>query len=399
MKLPVVRADSALREVLQSGHPWIYRSQLAGEPERESGTWVEVRAGNEAAIGLWDEEGAIAVRLFGHRLLPDARWWQERVHEAWIGRAALRAGGTTAFRWLNGESEGTPGMTVDLYGGFAVVRTYATSLAALVEPLAAALRRETALEGIVWRPHRGDAALEVHDQDEDGQRVQLVWGTMPPADLVVQEGGATFRANLRSGQKTGLFLDQRDNRATVAALARGRSVLNCFAYTGAFGVYALRGGAQHVTQVDIAQPLAAEAQAHLQMNGFDPAQHPFVVADCFDLLARYREEGRTFDLVVLDPPSFAHSRKQVQGALRAYSRLNSLGIGCVAPGGLLATASCTAQVSATEFRGALADAARMAGRRLLVTHEAGQPIDHPVAAHFPEGRYLKFVVARVLMPV
>jgi 23S rRNA (cytosine1962-C5)-methyltransferase len=220
-------------------------------------------------------------------------------------------------------------------------------------------------------------------------------GEAPPRDLVVREHGIQLYADLRGGQKTGLFLDQRENRRYVESISAGRAVLNCFAYTGGFSLYALRGGARAVVSADIGKGLAEAAAANVALNGFDAARHDFATADCFELLGRYADEGRRFDLVILDPPSFAKSRQSRYAAIRAYTRLNALALRCVASGGLLASASCTSQVGPEEFKQVLGAAAASAGRRLQIIHEAGQPLDHPVPAHFPEGRYLKFVVGRV----
>lgn len=214
-------------------------------------------------------------------------------------------------------------------------------------------------------------------------------------ELTVVEHGLRFLADLRLGQKTGLFLDQRENRRTVEQLSAGRSVLNCFAYTGGFSLYALRGGATAVTSVDIGKGLAEAASANIELSTLDATRHEFVTGDCFDLLGRYAQQGRLFDMVILDPPSFAKSKQNRYAALRAYTRLNALGLRCVAPGGLLVSSSCTSQVGPDAFREMLAAAAATVGRRLQIIHEAGQPLDHPVPAQFPEGRYLKFVVARV----
>jgi 23S rRNA (cytosine1962-C5)-methyltransferase len=227
------------------------------------------------------------------------------------------------------------------------------------------------------------------------RRVSLLWGEEPPIDLAVVEHGLRFQADLRLGQKTGLFLDQRENRRTVERLSAGRSVLNCFAYTGGFSLYALRGGARSVISADIGKGLAEAAATNIALNTLDPTRHEFVTGDCFDLLARYAEQDRRFDLVILDPPSFAKSKQNRYAALRAYTRLNALGLRCVEPGGLLVSSSCTSQVGPDAFREMLAAAAESVGRRLQIIHEAGQPLDHPVPAQFPEGRYLKFVVARV----
>ncbi len=400
MKLPVIKLDASLHDSLSRGHPWVYRTHLRDEPNYDSGTWVEVRAGSWSAIGLWDDESAIAVRIFSRSQVPDARWVRALVRGAWTARAPLRAAAqpTTAYRWVFGENEGLPGITVDLYGAYAVVRSYARSLDVVIPWVVEALRQEAPLRGVLLRRFAGgdDEAVPGDEHAAPPAKVQLAWGEMPPADLVIEEHGLQFRADLVAGQKTGLFLDHRENRHLLESWSAGRTVLNCFAYTGAFGVYALRGGATAVTSCDVAPGAAADAALNLQLNGFDPAQHPFEVADCFELLSTYVNQRRTFDLVILDPPSFAHSRRQLPAALRAYGKLNALALRCVASGGLLASASCTSQVSPDAFREMLATSAQAAGRRLLIVHEAAQPLDHPVAAHFPEGRYLKFVLARVL---
>ena len=202
-----------------------------------------------------------------------------------------------------------------------------------------------------------------------------------------------YEVDLLRGQKTGFFLDQRENRRTVGKWSRGRRVLNLFAYTGGFSVTAALGGAASVTSVDSAAPAMAAAERNFRRNGLETTAHEFVVADCFELLEKYRGEGRRFDLIVVDPPSFARSKAQLPAALHAYQRLNQLAITCLETDGLLASSSCTSQVSPEAFREMLSSAAEDAKRRLLILHEAGQPLDHPVPAHFPEARYLKFVLA------
>jgi 23S rRNA (cytosine1962-C5)-methyltransferase len=308
----------------------------------------------------------------------------------------VRGAGTDAYRWIFGESDGLPGITVDLYGSYAVIQTYADSVATLAPLVADALRDETPLRGILIRSRSRPDAEGEHEQSG---KIERLWGEWPAEDLTVMEHGLLFRANLFTGQKTGLFLDHRENRYTLQRIAAGKSVLNCFAYTGAFSVYALRGGATTVTSCDIAADAIEDARLNFRLNGYDPDAHRFVAADVFELLAKYAAMKRTFDIVVLDPPSFARARKHVEVALRAYTRLNQLALACVAPGGLLVSASCTSQVSVDMFRGMLATAAARSNRVLRVIHEAGQPSDHPVAAHFPEGRYLKFMIAHTGEPV
>lgn len=387
-KAPTIQLPLSLRKPLGEGHPWIYRDNLAPGLRFTTGSWVHLECGGWSGWGRWDEASPIAVRVFSRERVPDDEWIADRVREAWELRAPIRQTATTAYRVVFGEGDGLPGIVVDLYGSYAVVAAYSPGVRALLDPVARALRETVALDGILERLPR--------DEREGEIKTRPLWGAAPPPDLVIEEHGLRFRADLHAGQKTGLFLDQRENRKFLEPLSFGRRVLNCFSYTGAFGVYAAWGGASEVVDCDIAPAAAADARANFALNGFNPNDFEFVVADCFALLERYAREDRRFDLLILDPPSFATSRRQLHAALRAYTRLNRLALSCVEPGGLLASASCTSQVGPEQFRAVLADAARQAERRLQIIHDAGQPVDHPVPAQFPEGRYLKFVVGRVL---
>lgn len=385
-----ITIDPAIRARLQQGHPWVYRNHLIGTERLRSGQWVRARCGGLTVYGLYDEQSPIGLRIFSRNGLPDQAWFRERVWEAWELRAPLRdSGQTTAYRWIYGEGDGLPGIVVDRYGDYAVIQTYAESVQTLAPAIAAALRAvDPELRGIVQRPR-------LHDDNESEAQPVLLWGEWPPRDLVVQENGLFFQVDMLYGQKTGLFLDQRDNRRTIEGLVAGASVLNCFAYTGGFSLYALRGDAAEVVSCDVGRGLAEATAANIALNRLPAERHRFETEDCFALLDRYAKAGRTFDVVILDPPSFARARASQHAALRAYVRLNALGIRCVTPGGMLVSASCTAQIGPEQFRALLGDAAAQAHRRLQIIHEAGHPLDHPVPAGFPEGRYLKFIVARV----
>ncbi len=406
-KLPEVSAPTNLKARLAPGHPWVYRNQVRGGERLCSGTWVRLRCGNWSAIGGWAAHSPIALRVFSRDTVPDANWISARVEEAWELRATIRAGETNAYRWIYGEGDGLPGMVVDRYGDYAIIQTYAASVATLVPLVVPALRRcDYTLRGIVQKSPEPDSAgrataatkqtaTEPHSQPTAAQ-LQRLWGELPPEDLVIQEHGLFFRANLYVGQKTGLFLDQRENRYTVEQWAAERRVLNCFAYTGGFSLYALRGGATEVVSCDSARAAAEDAAGNMHLNGFDPNAYPFLLDDCFKLLDRFRQQGRRFEMIILDPPSFARAKSSRYAAGRAYTRLNMLALHCITPGGLLVSSSCTSQVSSEMFREALAEAALQARQRLQILYEASQPADHPVPAGFPEGRYLKFVIARVL---
>lgn len=372
---------ASLKSRLESGHPWVYRKHVREVPGLSSGAWVRVQCGGFSAYGLWDAQSAIAVRIFSRRAVPDVGWVASRVADAWTVRAPVRAGGTSGYRWIYGESDGLPGIVVDLYGEFAFVQTYAESVEGLVPWVAEALHAHTRLRGVVWKPA--------------GREPRSFWGGLPPRDLTIEEHGLLFHAELFAGQKTGLYFDQRENRLALASWCQGRTVLDCFCYVGGFSLYAARGGAAAVTACDASARAIDAAKRNFLLNGFEPTESTFIVGDGFEFLETLAGEGHRFDIVVLDPPSFARDRQSRHAAERAYVRLNELAVGCVEPGGLLASASCTSQVSPQVFREALAEAGRRAGKRLLVLHEAGQAVDHPVPAHFPEARYLKFVVSRV----
>ena len=381
-KVTSVHVSATLRGCLVRGHPWVYRNQILELPDLPSGAWVQVRCGDWTAYGLWDAASAIAVRLFSRHSVPDAQWVADRVAAAWDLRAPIRVGPTTAYRWIFGESDGLPGIVVDLYGEFAVIGTFVEAVEGLVPWVADALHAHCFLRGILWRATERDP--------------EALWGKLPPPRMTVEEHGLLFAVDLLAGQKTGFFLDQRENRRTLARWCRDRTVLDCFCYTGAFSAYAARGGAASITACDSSAAAVESARHNLSLNGLDSPANEFLVGDCFDLLKQFSAQRRQFDVVILDPPSLAHDRQQRHAAQRAYRRLNQMAMRCVKPGGLLASASCTGQVSPELFRQILSDAAHEARSRLLIVHEVGQSIDHPVPAHFPEARYLKFVIGRVL---
>ena len=381
MSLKTLNLGSKLAPALASGHPWIYRNHLPNH-SLKTGDWVRLEAGKESAIGLYDAEGAIGVKLFSKAAVPDKAWLQTRVKEALLLRKLIPKD-TTAYRLLYGEGDGLPGIVADLYERFVVVKSYSQSVEGLLPDIAKGLAKELRLKGIVWR---------------QGKTLNALWGELPPPELIIKENGLSFIANLYEGQKTGLFLDQRENRQTLRQLSRNKSVLNLFSYNGGFSVYALAGGANGVTSVDIAPAATKDAERNAVLNDVG-AEHKSVTADVFEYLQSCVSEKRRFDIVILDPPTLAKDKRSKHAALRAYKKLNSLALRCVKPEGLLVSSSCTAQVSESEFKAMLAEAFKDTSLLGQVIHEAGHALDHPVRPNFPEGRYLKFVVARVLEPV
>ena len=384
---PTLELPAQLKRGLQAGHPWVYRDHVPRGFQAASGTWVKIRAGGYAAFALWDETSRIALRLFSERQVPDAAWVRERLELALALRRSLLDEKTSAYRLLYGEGDGIPGLTVDVYGSFAVIVSYADSLEVVVPWIVRALTELLKLHGIVRR---------ARVRDGEAPRLEVLHGRLPPRDLIVAEHGLRMQVDLFLGQKTGLFLDHRDNRLFMANLCVGKRVLNLFSYTGAFSLYAARAGATSVTSVDMSQPAARAARANFELNGLDPEQHEFLSEDVFEFLERTRQSKKTYDVVICDPPSFANSREQLKNALRAYVSVNSAGLRVLEMSGIYAAASCTSQVSSDAFRGVLAEAAVNAKRRFQIFHDAAHAADHPISVGHPEGRYLKFIVGRAL---
>ncbi len=365
-----------LESAIASGHPWIYRDHLP-KHSLQHGDWVQIQAGKQVATALYDGESAIALRLFASDGVPDYAWINAQVEKA-LRLRRLISGDTTAYRLIYGESDGLPGIVADKYDRYIVLKTYASSVEALIPDIVKALAKQLKPKGILQRQDHSLTAL---------------WGELPPPEVTIRENGLRFIANLFEGQKTGLFLDQRDNRQTIRHISAGRSVLNLFSYNGGFSVYALAGGAKHVTSVDSAAAANRDAERNVKLNAL--SEHTAITADAFELLSTYQASGRKFDLVILDPPSLAINKTQRYKALRAYARLNSLAMRCVTAGGLLASSSCTAQVEVSSFINMLKETSQSEGLNAQMIHEASHALDHPVKLGFPEGRYLKFVLLRL----
>jgi 23S rRNA (cytosine1962-C5)-methyltransferase len=379
----LVLPDS-LATSLASGHPWVYRDHV-GRFTAPAGSVVLVKSGSFSAYGIWDDESAIALRIYSTKRPPDDAWFEERVREAWLLRASLRDQGVTGYRLIFGEADALPGIVVDLYGEFAVLVTYSKSLGALAARLGPVVARVTGCRGVVRR-----------FKSDEGVELRPLFGEMPPEVLYVEEHGMKLLARSRSGQKTGLFFDHRENRAYVKRAARGCRVLNLYSYTGGFSVAAALGGAKSVTSVDIAAPAILDAEENFRLNGLAEFPHRAVAQDVIAFLEGAKKSGEKYDLIVCDPPSFAKNRTQLRAAEKAYRRVMGEALGVVSPGGLFCAASCTSQIGPEAFRHALCDAARKARVRFQIVHDIGQPSDHPVLVGHEEGRYLKFIVGRVL---
>jgi len=395
MSLVRLELHRGLGRHLRAGHPWVFRKAVERIPRIPPGSVVDLTEGGKfVARGYFDPLSPIAVRVLTRdpREVIDGEFFRRRVRSAFeLREQLLDRSETDSFRIVHGESDGLPGVVADLYAGAVVLKLYSAGLTPSRGLLVDALAALPGVRSVIGRDELGR-----EDGDEEGRGgARLLWGEQPREPVVILERGVRFVVDLRRGQKTGFFLDQRENRALVRRLSHGAAVLNCFSYSGGFSVNAALGGAARVFSVDQDADAIALARENFARNGLDPNAHDFLAADVFDLLASFRKEGRRFDVLILDPPAFAKSQRAVEAALDGYASLNRQALEVVTPGGLLVTASCSARVTPEAFEGVVKEAGFKAGVDLTLVEERYQPADHPIRLQFPEGRYLKLLVLRV----
>jgi 23S rRNA (cytosine1962-C5)-methyltransferase len=382
-----LRLSRAAAAAVRRGHPWVYREGILRPPAAlASGASVDLAddEGRPLGRGLWDASSPIAVRVVTPDPGPplDAAALAARVVRAIERRDGWFDDATDAYRLCNGEGDRAPGLVLDRYGEVGVLRIDTEAWEPHLPGVIAAVERPLA--------DRGVRSIGIRTTGE-AKKLRPVAGAAPPDRVTVRERGVAMEVDLAHGQKTGAFLDQRDNRALVRTLARGRRALNLFSYAGGFSIAAALGGAAKVTSVDVAAAAHASAQRTFRANGVDPGAHAFVAADAFVFLEQARARGDRFDLVVSDPPSFAPSERARPRALAAYRKLHAA-IGAVLDDrAILCAASCSSHVTAEDFLATLDDA--VLGRSDLVLRALrGQPDDHPSLPAWPEGRYLKLAV-------
>lgn len=395
---PVLDLGKEVGRSIRAGHPWIFAKALAGAPPRlPPGTIVDVHeAGRFVARGYYDPLSPIRVRVLTRDPFEkiDTLFWRRRIGRAALLRTeVLSAAETDSWRVVHGENDGIPGLVVDKYADFLVTKLYSAGLNAHRDAIVQALRQEIpGVRGIFGREELGRDDADV---DEGRGQGTVHWGEAPPDRITIRENGeAKFQVDVRGGQKTGFFLDQRENRFALRRYAKGREALNCFGYTGGFSVHLALGGARKVTTLDLDRDAVHLAAENFALNGLDPEAHEFVAGDVFDKLAAAKKTRRSWDLIVLDPPAFAKSQKAVEAAIDGYASLNRAALGVLRPGGILVSCSCSARVSAQDFTWAITQAADKARVDLQLLEQRYQPPDHPIAVQFPEGRYLKVFVFR-----
>lgn len=380
----------------RQGHPWIFSGAIdsvSGTPAMGEPVIVCAASGEPLGVGAWSPESQIRVRMwrFGSVDPIDEAFFHEKVAAAFAVREGMAERfNTNALRIVNAEADGLPGITVDYYGDV-LSGQFATAGAEWAKSMV--VRALMALTGASSFYERSD----VDGRTREGlpQETGLLAGEEPPERVIIHEGEVRFGVDVRKGHKTGYYLDQRDSRRIVASYAAGRDVLNTFSYTGGFGIAAQKAGAKSVTHVDISAPALEQARANTVLNGFAEDSATFIQGNVFQELRAFRDRGRSFGLVILDPPKFAETRSQTMKALRGYKDVNLIGIKLVEKGGWLATFSCSGAITPELFRTVVAEAARDAGRTLRIVQELRQAPDHVEALTFPEGLYLKGLLCHV----
>jgi 23S rRNA (cytosine1962-C5)-methyltransferase len=371
-------------------HPWIFSGaveRVDGAPASGETVLVKSAAGQPVAVAAWSPQSQIQARIWsfdsGTRI--EKPFFETTIKQAVQLRASLQASRhTNALRLVHGESDGLPGLVVDRYDDVLVAQFLSAGAEYWREAILDALAAATGCEAIY---ERSDA--EVRTLEGLAPKAGFARGNREAKRCPIVEHGLNFRVDVEAGQKTGFFLDQRDSRQRVRALAEGREVLDAFSYTGGFSLAALAGGAKRVTAVESSAEALEVARENLAANPLDASRIAFEKADVFAYQRLLRDQGRSFGLIVLDPPKFAPTAAQAKNAARAYKDINLLALKLLAPGGLLATFSCSGGVSAELFQSIVAGAASDAGVDAKIIERFGAAADHPVALNFPEGEYLK----------
>ena len=388
-----LRISPPAERALRQGHPWVFDGSITGQSHTGAPGDLAAIFDNKRrflAIGLYDPTSAIRVRILQSRqpATINADWFQNKLASAARLRASLEEQNTSGYRLVHGENDGLPGLVIDRYAEALVLKLYTAAWIPHLKEFCGALAQVSPVSHLILRLNRSlQKQTDFLYGLKDGMTLSL---KIPPNPILFEENGLVFESDLIHGQKTGFFLDQRDNRARVEKLSKGKSVLNVFAYTGGFSVYAARGGAKEVVSVDISAPALEAALRNMAHNGLT-VPHETIAEDAFDVLARMASQKRLFDMIIIDPPMFAQSEKQIDAALSAYRKLTRLGLGVLRKGGTLVQASCSSRVDSDSFFESIHQTAKEAGRRLTEIERTGHALDHPIG--FKEGAYLKCLFA------
>lgn len=383
---------------LRRKHPWVFSrgiSKVEGDPQLGETVDIYTHDGQWLAKAAYSPHSQIRARVWSFTNESiDNDFFIKRIQQAQKLRDELiERDGVTGYRLIAAESDGLPGITIDKYDNYLVCQLLSAGAEYQKPHMIAALKHCFADCHIY---ERSDVAVRKKEGLEE--RVGVLHGEVPPEVVVIEENGIKIRVDIVGGHKTGFYLDQRDSRQQSMKYVKDKEVLNCFSYTGGFGLYALKGGAKRVINADVSQPALDNAKMNAELNEFDISKKRavFLNADVFKLLREYREQGTQFDVVIMDPPKFAESKAQLNGACRGYKDINMLAMQILKPGGTLLTYSCSGLMDQVLFQKIIADAALDAGRDVKFIERFEQAADHPVDTAYPEGFYLKGFACKVM---
>lgn len=383
---------------LRRKHPWVFSrgiSKVEGDPQLGETVDIYTHDGQWLAKAAYSPHSQIRARVWSfNNENIDSDFFIKRIQQAQKLRDELiERDGVTGYRLIAAESDGLPGITIDKYDNYLVCQLLSAGAEYQKPHLITALKYCFANCHIY---ERSDVAVRKKEGLEE--RVGVLHGEVPPEVVVIEENGIKIRVDIVGGHKTGFYLDQRDSRQQSMKYVKDKEVLNCFSYTGGFGLYALKGGAKRVINADVSQPALDNAKMNAELNEFDTSKKRavFLNADVFKLLREYREQGTQFDVVIMDPPKFAESKAQLNGACRGYKDINMLAMQILKPGGTLLTYSCSGLMDQVLFQKIIADAALDAGRDVKFIERFEQAADHPVDTAYPEGFYLKGFACKVI---
>ncbi len=382
---------------LKRRHPWIYSGAIArveGSPSRGEVVRVVDHKGDFLAWAYHNNRSQIHARVldWDEAASIDEAWWHSRVNEAIERRRDLPGlEGSDVCRLVYSEADALPGLIVDRYGGYLVIQVHTAGMERAKGTIVAALMAAVSPKGVFERSDQETRKIEGLDAAGG-----LLAGEAPPQPLEISEGGYRFSVDIKTGQKTGFYIDQRDNRRYVAEYARGKKVLDLFSYSGGFSVYALGAGASHSTLVDSSYAALELAERNLAANGIEESRVEIIHGNVSEVARSYRDAGTQFDMVIADPPKFAQARAHITKAERAYKDVNLLGMKLLKPGGVLATFSCSGAMDIEHFSKVITWASVDADRQVQILQRLSQSADHPVMPSFPESEYLKGLICRVL---
>ena len=392
MHFPRVVLKAGKDKPVRAFHPWIFSGAIDLVDEScKPGGLVSVHAKDNSflGIGYFNSNSQISVRMLTFKQEEiSADFFKRKIETAVELRKSFISENTNAYRLIHSEGDFLPGLIVDRYADFLVVQFQTLGIEVLKPSILEALKSIGGIQGIYERCDPAVNKFEGMDK-----KSAVLFGSEPPELVETQENGCRFYVDIHNGQKTGFFLDQRDNRKLIGKISKGKRVLNCFSYTGGFSIYARKGGASEVTSVEISEKVTELAKKNFQLNQIESANYKFISQDVFDYL---REDKAEYDLIILDPPAFCKNKHQVMEASRGYKDINLFAMKRLAQGGILFTASCSSHISQDLFQKIIFAAAKDAKRDVQVLKKTAHPMDHPVNIYHPEGEYLKGLLCRVI---